>query len=132
MFALAVWDRAHRTLSLARDRLGQKPLYYGWAGDTFLFGSELKALRADPAFSRDVAPEMMAPYLRYGMITAPHTIHPHAWKLPAGAILSLSAADAAARRLPGPVASWSAPAVGAAGPANPGTGGEEGARTEQQ
>ena len=51
MFAIALWDRRDRVLTLARDRLGEKPLYYGWQGDTFLFGSELKALRAHPAFA---------------------------------------------------------------------------------
>src|SRR5690606_36176470 len=50
MFAIALWDRSERALVLARDRIGEKPLYYGWQGDTFLFGSELKALRAHPAF----------------------------------------------------------------------------------
>ncbi|MDB0048183.1 asparagine synthetase B, partial [Burkholderiaceae bacterium] len=50
MFALAVWDRKRQTLTLARDRLGEKPVYYGWQGGVFLFGSELKALKAHPAF----------------------------------------------------------------------------------
>src|SRR5690348_1801819 len=54
MFALAVWDRALNTLHLARDRMGEKPLYYGWAGRTFLFGSELKALRVHPAWRGEV------------------------------------------------------------------------------
>ena len=67
MFALALWDRQDRTLSLARDRFGEKPLYYGWAGNTFLFGSELKALRAHPAFDpeidRDVARAVLPPQL---------------------------------------------------------------------
>ena len=48
MFALAVWDRQSRTLHLIRDRAGEKPLYYGWSGEVFMFGSELKALRAHP------------------------------------------------------------------------------------
>mgnify|MGYP001799167858 FL=1 len=54
MFAIALWDQRDRTLSLSRDRLGKKPLYYGWMGSTFLFGSELKALRAHPGFSAQI------------------------------------------------------------------------------
>ena len=54
MFALALWDRADRSLYLARDRVGEKPLYYGWHKGVFLFGSELKALRAHPAFRGDI------------------------------------------------------------------------------
>ena len=124
MFALAVWDRTARTLTLARDRLGQKPLYYGLAGTALLFGSELKALRSDPAFCRDVAPQMMAPFMRYGMIPAPHTIHPQAWKLPPGTTLTVTAADLAARRLPEPAAYWSAERCAAAGLADPWPDGE--------
>ena len=48
MFALALWDRSEKRLSLARDRMGEKPLYWGWAGQALVFGSELKALRAHP------------------------------------------------------------------------------------
>ena len=54
MFAFALWDRADRSLILARDRLGEKPLYYGWQNDTFLFGSELKALKIHPAFKGEI------------------------------------------------------------------------------
>lgn len=54
MFAFAVWDRQERLLSLGRDRLGEKPLYYGWSGQTFLFGSELKALKAHPNFKAEI------------------------------------------------------------------------------
>ena len=54
MFALALWDRSNKRLSLARDRTGEKPLYWGWAGQALVFGSELKALRAHPNCPRDV------------------------------------------------------------------------------
>jgi len=53
MFAIALWDRTKRVLTLARDRMGEKPLYYGWQGNTFLFGSELKAMKVHPAFRDD-------------------------------------------------------------------------------
>ena len=60
MFAIALWDRQERCLWLARDRVGKKPLYYGWAGDTFVFGSELKALWQHPAFDNAIDPDALA------------------------------------------------------------------------
>ena len=54
MFAYALWDRSERRIYLARDRMGEKPLYYGWQGNTFMFASELKALRAHPAFRNQI------------------------------------------------------------------------------
>ncbi|MEY6432697.1 asparagine synthase (glutamine-hydrolyzing) [Thioalkalicoccus limnaeus] len=75
MFAFALWDRRDRTLVLARDRLGEKPLYYGWAGRHFLFGSELKALRAHPDWSGDVDRDVLALFLRLGHVPAPYSIH---------------------------------------------------------
>ena len=74
MFAFAVWDRRERVLTLARDRMGEKPLYFGRHGATFLFGSELKALTAHPAFERAVNRDALALLLRYNCIPAPHTI----------------------------------------------------------
>lgn len=74
MFAFALWDRAERRLSLARDRLGEKPLYYGWHGDLLLFGSELKALAAHPGFRREVDRGAVALLLRHHCIPAPHSI----------------------------------------------------------
>src|SRR5438552_11382156 len=68
MFAFAVWDRLDRTLYLARDPLGEKPLYYGWTQDTFLFGSELKALRAHPAFLGEIDRSVVAMFLNYGYV----------------------------------------------------------------
>ncbi|MFL6716694.1 MAG: asparagine synthase (glutamine-hydrolyzing) [Burkholderiaceae bacterium] len=94
MFALAVWDRDTTTLTLARDRMGEKPLYYGWQGSganaVFLFGSELKALRAHPAFESRVDRGALALQLRHGYIPAPHSIHEGISKLPAGCLLSVS------------------------------------------
>jgi asparagine synthase (glutamine-hydrolysing) len=71
MFAFALWDANNRTLHLARDRLGEKPVYYGWVENTFLFGSELKALRAHPRFSAKVDRTALALYLRYHYVPAP-------------------------------------------------------------
>jgi asparagine synthase (glutamine-hydrolysing) len=87
MFALALWDRRTRTLWLVRDRLGVKPLYYAHAGDRLIFGSELKALRADPDFRPSLDADALVAYLRHGYVPGPHTIHREARKLPPGALL---------------------------------------------
>ena len=93
MFAIALWDRAQRTLHLARDRFGEKPLYYGWLGGAqapaFVFGSELKALRAHPGFDNPVSREALALYMRYLYVPAPHTIHQGLFKLEPGCLLSI-------------------------------------------
>lgn len=91
MFALALWDRELRELSLARDRLGEKPLYYGLQGGCLLFGSELKALREHPSFVAGVNRDALALFLRYNYIPAPYTIHEGIFKLQPGAILSFAA-----------------------------------------
>lgn len=89
MFALALWDKTQRRLSLARDRIGEKPLYWGWAGTTLVFGSELKALRNHPDFPREVCPQAFAQYLRFGYVPAPRSIHPGIFKLEPGCILTV-------------------------------------------
>lgn len=91
MFAFALWDRASRTLTLARDRMGEKPLYYGWQGRTFLFGSELKALRAHPAFRSEVDRDALGLFMRHNYIPAPHSIYKGIYKLPPGHLLTVSA-----------------------------------------
>jgi asparagine synthase (glutamine-hydrolysing) len=80
-FAFAVWDRETRTLYLARDRFGEKPLYCGWSGGTFLFGSELKALRAHPTMRSEIDRDAVALYARHNYIPAPFTIYKGITKL---------------------------------------------------
>ncbi|MBL8346488.1 MAG: asparagine synthase (glutamine-hydrolyzing) [Rubrivivax sp.] len=89
MFALALWDSETCTLSLARDRLGEKPLYYGRIGGDFVFGSELKALRHHPAYQGGVDRGALAALFSRGFIGAPRTIHPGLSKLPPGTVLSI-------------------------------------------
>lgn len=89
MFALAVWDRAEHALHLARDRIGEKPLYYGWVGGRFLFGSELKALRAGSGASFEVDRDALCLYLRYGYVPTPRSIFQGISKLPPGTIATL-------------------------------------------
>lgn len=90
MFAFAVWDRREKRLTLVRDRLGIKPLYYGWMGNTLLFGSELKALRQHPEFQANIDPRGVALQLRHNYIPAPYSIYQQVHKLPAGMLLEVS------------------------------------------
>jgi asparagine synthase (glutamine-hydrolysing) len=94
MFAFALWDRQQRALTLARDRLGEKPLYYGWQNDTLLFGSELKALKAHAAFHSDIDRNALALLLRHNCIPAPHSIYRGVFKLRPGHLLRIPAAAA--------------------------------------
>jgi asparagine synthase (glutamine-hydrolysing) len=86
MFALALADLRDQELILARDRMGEKPLYYGWQGETFLFGSELKALRAHPQFRRELEMRALPSYIRFGYVPAPLSMYAGIGKLPAGSI----------------------------------------------
>ena len=129
MFAIALWDRQERTLTLVRDRFGEKPLYYGFAqgsgvvqGDGYgevesepvsgrgplLFGSELKALMAHPEWRGTLAGNVLEDYLRFGGVTGEASIFKGVAKLPPGSLLTLSQADVQAGRLPVPVRWWSA------------------------
>jgi len=89
MFAFAVWDRKQQTLSLARDRFGEKPLYYGWAASGFIFASELKALKQYPDWSEDIDRDALASFFRYGYIPGPPSIYKNTYKLPPGTSLSI-------------------------------------------
>ncbi|PYT03369.1 MAG: asparagine synthase (glutamine-hydrolyzing), partial [Acidobacteria bacterium] len=90
MFAFALWDREERTLYLARDRFGEKPLYYGWVGGTLIFGSELKALRAHSDFQATIDRDALGLYMRYGYVPTPYCIYRDIRKLSAGSILRLT------------------------------------------
>lgn len=96
MFALALWDRGARRLHLARDRFGEKPLYYGWTRHAFVFGSELGALRAYPGFENPIDADVLSLYMQYACVPAPYAIYRHIFKLEPGCVLSLSLQDAGA------------------------------------
>jgi asparagine synthase (glutamine-hydrolysing) len=126
MFAFALWDRETRVLSLARDRMGEKPLYYGWQGETFLFGSELKALKAHPAFRAEIDREALALFLRHNAIPAPHSIYRGIHKLPPGTLLQIQAGLKEAR----PRVYWSIRSVAEDGQRNPFSGSDAEATAE--
>jgi asparagine synthase (glutamine-hydrolysing) len=94
MFALAIWDRKERVLHLARDRIGEKPLYYGrlkgGPDSSFVFGSEISALRRHPAFQADVDRNALASYLRHNYVGGEASIYKGIRKLPPGSMLSVS------------------------------------------
>lgn len=94
MFAFALWDRAERTLYLVRDRLGEKPLYYGWVNGVLLFGSELKALRVHPSWQGALDRSALALYLQFNYIPAPFTIFEGVRKLEPGCIATIDSAMA--------------------------------------
>jgi asparagine synthase (glutamine-hydrolysing) len=87
MFAFALWDRTECSLILARDRVGKKPLYYGWSGAAFLFGSELKALAAHPDFDRSISRDALGQYLRFGWVPEPWSIYTSVRKLAPGSLV---------------------------------------------
>ena len=107
MFAFALWDRTEKTLHLARDRMGEKPIYYGWCGKSFLFGSELKALCAHPDWEGEISADALAAYMKLGCVPAPYSIYRGIHKLPPATILSLRASDEP-DLLPEPRVYWSA------------------------
>jgi asparagine synthase (glutamine-hydrolysing) len=89
MFAFALWDRFERTLLLARDRVGKKPLYYGWSGGGFLFASELKAFSAYPDFDRTISRDALGQYARFGWVPEPWSMFASVRKLPPGHLIRL-------------------------------------------
>ncbi len=90
MFAFGLWDRETRQLSLVRDRLGIKPLYFGWAGRTFVFASELKGIRCVKEFDPQLHRGALALFLRLAYVPAPFSIFQHVYKLMPGCILTVT------------------------------------------
>jgi asparagine synthase (glutamine-hydrolysing) len=90
MFAFALWDRRERTLVLARDRLGEKPLYYGRIGKSFAFASELKAFRAHPAWNPEIDRDAVTLLMRHNYVPAPYSIYKGFRKLRPGQLLVLA------------------------------------------
>lgn len=108
MFAIALWDRQLRKLYLARDRLGEKPLYYGYIGGAFTFASELKALATLPGFEGEIDRGALALLMRHSYVPAPYCIYRGVAKLTPGTWLSLSSEATNRRELPVPQLYWSA------------------------
>ncbi|NEQ64726.1 MAG: asparagine synthase (glutamine-hydrolyzing) [Symploca sp. SIO2D2] len=124
MFAFALWDRQERVLHLGRDRLGEKPLYYGWLGQTFLFASELKALKPHPHWQGEIDRNSLTLFLRHNYIPAPYSIYRGIAKLPPGTTLTVNSADST------PISYWSAKTVAEWGVANPYSGNATEAREQ--
>jgi asparagine synthase (glutamine-hydrolysing) len=111
MFAFALWDRELKCLTLARDRMGEKPLYFGWQGRTFMFASELKALKAHPDFKGNINLNSVSLFLQYGYINAPHSIYTAINKLLPGTFVTLNE-HTAVGSLPEPRSYWSLKDIG--------------------
>lgn len=95
MFAFALWDRKDRVLWLGRDRLGKKPLYYGWVNKTLVFASELKAFRAIPGFRPRISRSAIAAFLRHNYVPTPYCIYEELSKLESGTVASFHIRDGA-------------------------------------
>ena len=111
MFAFGLWDKKNKTLYLARDRMGEKPLYFGWKGKgdnkVFLFGSELKAIKAHPEFSREINRDAISLQFRHNYIPDPFSIYKDIYKLLPGHYLKLTEHDLKKNKLPDPIIYWS-------------------------
>ncbi len=119
MFAFAAWDQKKRTLVLARDRIGEKPLYYGYAGRALAFGSELKALLQVPNFKQEINRDALALFLRHSYIPAPCSIYNGVAKLPPASWLEVSVDAVRLRVWPEPMEYWSAKSAAVSGVDNP-------------
>jgi len=90
MFAFVLWDRKERVLHFGRDRFGKKPLYVGWAGDSLVFASELKAIVAHPDFKKEISEDALSIYMKYGYVRAPYSIYKNIYQMMPASLMSLS------------------------------------------
>ena len=90
MFAIALWDKSSNKLSLACDRIGEKPLYYGWVNNQFVFSSELKSIKVFPEFNNRIDTNSLALFLRFNSIPAPYSIYKDIFKLEPGQIVEIN------------------------------------------
>jgi asparagine synthase (glutamine-hydrolysing) len=128
MFALALWDRTKRILHLVRDRVGIKPLYYGWVGTLFVFGSDLRSMVSLPGFGNDIDRGAVSLFLRHSYVPTPHSIYQNIRKLPPGCLLEVC--DPKPLQWPGPVTYWRARDAVLAGGDTPFTGSADESVTE--
>lgn len=107
MFAFALWDRKLRRLTLARDRFGEKPLYYGEIGGVLLFASELKAIKAAALFDLRINRDALKRLMKFNYIPAPYSIYERVWKLLPGTFLEIDPRELGSRPLATPTEYWS-------------------------
>jgi len=107
MFAFALWDKQKKILTLGRDRLGEKPLYYGWQNKTFMFASELKAFKKNPNFIGEIDREAISLQMRHSYIPAPFTIYKNIRKLTPGCYLNINFEKMLSNDHLSPVPYWS-------------------------
>ena len=116
MFAFALWDKEERSLALARDRIGKKPLYYGWCNNVFLFGSELKALKIHPDFDNEIDRGALGQFIQYSWLNGPSTIYKKIRKLPPGSYITIKQENHWQKSAP--ITFWSAKNIAEKGVAN--------------
>ena len=128
MFAIALWDKEQESLTLVRDPVGKKPLYYGWCRDTFLFGSELKALRAHAEFDAPIDPDALGLFIKYSWVPSPFCIYQGLRKLPPGHLITIDSKSQLENVIPRSF--WSAQEIAEQGERTPFTGSLEEASAE--
>ena len=90
MFSIALWNKVEKTLTIARDRFGEKPLYFGFQNNLFFFGSELKAIKTHPNFISEIDRESLSLFVRYGYVPGPYSIYKNIKKLQPGSYLVIN------------------------------------------
>jgi asparagine synthase (glutamine-hydrolysing) len=98
MFAFGLWDKSDQTLTLVRDRMGEKPLYYGWAGRNFVFASDIAAITAHPDFAAEICPNAVSAFLKRNYVPTPLSIYKGVYKMPPASMLQLKLSDISSRR----------------------------------